>query len=222
MDSVKEYINLRLHELDKTLKVYPWHDKRYYAYYLCQTYFFAKRTTRLLGLASSFFKDDDIHLQFLAHSREEINHDQLVIQDLEYLGMRLEDFPESEFTAAFYQIQHYWIFQSPYSFLGYTLFLEMMAAQYAPRYTALVVQAHGKGAAKFLSLHVESDVGHSDMGLDALSRCNEDQLAQIKENVRICAKLYTLLLEEAGRVISNERPSSLAAGELMPHLSFDF
>jgi hypothetical protein len=121
--------------LGVNLKALEWSDREFYANYLAQTYYFVSHSTRLLALAAARFstKQNDLHLRFLEHAKEEKNHDLAVLSDLKHLGFSISQIPESPYTRSLYATQYYSIEHlRPELFFAYILVLEGVAVEVYP------------------------------------------------------------------------------------------
>lgn len=142
----------------------PWDQKEFYANYLAQTFYYVRHSTRILALSAgrlSYEKDQKIHLRFLKHLGEEANHEKLALNDLKFLGYKLQDFDELNSTRFFYEPQYYKIeHQHPLALMGYILFLEVLAQNVCPPLSAKLTNLYGKKSATFLLVHGEEDPSH--------------------------------------------------------------
>ena len=140
---------------------------------------------------------DGFH-QALGHLAEERGHDLLLLEDLDHLGLKIEDFTEDTETALFYQNQYYMIQnEGPVSHLGYALLLEAMCAHYGKPVLQRVIKSHGQQASKFLDVHVVADQGHSEAGLMELKSLDPKTAERVLKNVRQSAYLYECILNNA-------------------------
>lgn len=172
----------------------PWENKRFYASFLAQTYYFVRHSTRLLALASAYAAEDSLHRRYASHIGEEKGHDRLALNDLTRLGVQLE--PELPQTRNLYEPQYYKIErQDSSALMGYILALEGVASLICPKIMDRITQAHGEECAKFLKLHVEEDPDHVDKAFAEIESLNPDLMTQVTANlIQSCAN-YSAMLE---------------------------
>lgn len=181
---------------------FPWEDKLAYANWLAQTSYYVAHTTTFICLVAAKFgpKDRDGHAHALHHLSEERGHDQMVRRDLESLGFSLDDFPEMQETALFYQNQYYMIEnEGVFAHMGYSLFLEGLASLHGPELNRRVQAAHGKKAGVFLSAHANLDEDHYKEGLAQFHKLSEADARSIAKNLEQSAWLYGQILERCVR-----------------------
>src|ERR1700733_16022871 len=111
MKKFKQVYKDEMKSLKSCAETFPWEDPRAYAFWLGQTYYFARITTRLLIMAGAHFDYSlqQLHLRFIDHAKEERGHEKILIQDLKALDSNIERIPELTSTAGLYQSQFYWI-----------------------------------------------------------------------------------------------------------------
>src|SRR4051794_23231768 len=84
---------------------FPWGDRRAYADWLAQTYYYVHHSTRLLACAAARFPTDErgdgLHHRFGKHMSEEQKHEKLCVHDLKGLGTSVVDWPERHATRMF-------------------------------------------------------------------------------------------------------------------------
>jgi hypothetical protein len=181
---------------------FPWEDPQAYALWLAQTYHMVNHSTRLVALAGALTPLDknDLHARFVDHSKEERGHQLLCISDLKAMGRTLEEFPCLFPSAAMYQVQYYWIqLRGPISFFGYTLSLECLAENFGAELYRRVSTTHGANAAKFLKVHSEADIEHTEKAFQQIQKLSQVELELVKENLHISADLYRATLLEVRR-----------------------
>lgn len=195
-------------EMEKTrllIRDFPWSDPEAYAMWLAQTYHMVNHSTRLVALAGALtdLGRNDLHARFVDHSREERGHQLICVSDLRELGRKVEDYPCLEPSAALYQVQYYWIeHRSPIAFFGYTLALECMAGAFGKEILAQVLATHGPRASKFVKLHAEDDLEHTEKAFQQLHALSSDERAMVQENLELSAGLYRAMLTEVRSWVS--------------------
>lgn len=199
MSKLNESMEKHLQMLDGAIMEYPWDKPEYYAVWMSQTYFYSRHTTRLLALAGAHCKqnENDFHLRFLEHSREEKGHEKLLSKDMAAFDLKAEDFPEFTTSAALYQTQYYWIQNdSPLSFFGYVLALEVMGARYGARLHKKIEDAQGKKATHFVRVHSTEDIGHTEKALANIAKLPPEVQDKVQINMEQTFFHYTNLLKE--------------------------
>ncbi len=187
-------------EMEKTRPIilgFPWENPEAYSMWLVQTYHMVNHSTRLVALAGALAPIDqnDLHARFVDHSREERGHQLICINDLKALGRRLEDYRCLAASSAMYQLQYFWIqHRGPASFFGYTLSLECLAGAFGAEIYRRSLAAHGPKATRFLKLHVEDDVEHTEKAFATVAKLSERELHMAHENLLLSAELYRSML----------------------------
>lgn len=203
-------------ELEKTIesaKHFQWENKDFYASWLAQTYYFVQSSTRLIALTAAYMPLDrqDAHFRFIDHAKEERNHEILLERDIKSLDRKFSEIPEYSCTSAFYQSQYYWIqHRNPFSFFGYILILEGVAAYYGEEACNRVLKAHGKNSASFLKVHAKEDQSHLKNAIDALKDLPQNAQKDLCENIIFCGEHYRSILKQCA--INNEFLSTKKAG----------
>lgn len=193
--NIQGELNTLLKEFKKSFPATTFTNKEVYADWLAQTYYYVAHSTALLGFALPHLKNMELRHHFEKHLGEEARHDLLVLKDLEKLGYKLDDFPESSITQAFYQSQYYRIsFEGGTSLLGYILFLEAMAVGWGRESYENIKDLH-KGSALFLKVHAEEDPHHVQNAIGAIMKLSELEQAAILRNMRYTHEIYTQLIQ---------------------------
>jgi thiaminase len=183
---------------------FPWDDRRAYADWTAQTYYYVRHSTRLLAAAAARFAYDErgnaLHHRFAAHMAEEKKHELLCIHDLKQLGTSLETLREHHSTRAFYEPQYFKIEHgAPIALFGYILPLEAIGPACGRRIIERVVAAHGEKSASFLKLHSEEDVEHLDKALSMLEGLPPSERGLVEENLRQTTYGYVAMLQDIRR-----------------------
>lgn len=191
-----------LAKLADPVLAFPWERPETYAFWLAQSYYLVRHTTTLITLTAAKFGPGEMerHRHSLAHLKEEIGHDDMVLHDLKALGLKAESFPELVETSVIYQSQYYWIERcSPIALAGYSVLLEGLAATVGQRIYERVEAAHGKQAGTFLKLHAQADVGHYKAGVDELRNASEQEIRYAMRNLEQGGVLYRGMLDSIVR-----------------------
>jgi hypothetical protein len=188
---MKEIFEREIRSLD-VVRNFPWEDRRTYAEFLAQTFYYICHTTRLLGLCASRIGVDreKLHHRFLRHAAEERSHHLLAERDISALGFRLDDLSELPTTAALYETQYYRVEHiSATSIFGYILALEGVSVIHGPHIYEIVAKRHGE-ASSFVKLHAEDDPGHLDAAFDAIGGLTAEERTLIERNLSFTCQLY--------------------------------
>lgn len=200
MKDLKKTLDLELAKAMKTIDSCDWSNKNFYADYMAQTFYYVRHSTRLLALAASrlsYEEEQNFHLRFIAHLREESNHEKLALNDLKYLGFKKEDFPEHSCTRLFYEPQYYKIeHQRPLALMGYILFLEALAQKACPKLVETLAETYGNRCATFFHVHGEEDPAHVEAALKVVSELSAEDEKAVIENLSQTSYAYHCLLEE--------------------------
>jgi thiaminase len=197
-DDMRDFFQTEIQGLG-VIRDFPWANKRAYADFLAQTYYYVCHTTRLLAVCASRIGVDreKLHHRFLKHAAEERSHHLLAERDVAALGMSLADFPQRALTAAMYETQYFRAEHlSPTTIFGYILALEGLAVVYGPSVYAAVIRSHGDEAAAFVRLHSNEDPGHLESAFALLETMSAQEIASIQSNFKFTRDLYRALLLE--------------------------
>lgn len=181
------------------LRAFDWKNKASYANWSAQTFYIVNHTTRLFSLAAAKtpMERNDFHNRFLKHMAEEKGHENLASTDLKALGFKLSDFPELPSTAALYRSQYYWIHQvSAYSFFGYLIALEGLAATAGKEVRQILSEAHVANSTKFIKVHSEEDLGHIEEVFEWLAKMPEAEQEHVYKNLVTSLNYYSGMLLE--------------------------
>ena len=179
-------------------KKYPstlFKDKEVYGEWLAQTYFFVRHSTSLLGYALPHLKNEELRHHFEHHLGEEERHDLLALKDIERLGKNISQYHEMIPTQAFYQGQYYRIsFEGGTSLLGYILFLEGLAVNWAKDSYMNIKDIH-KGSVLFLKVHAEEDPHHLEEAIKTIMSLSKNEQECILQNLHYSEELYSQMLQ---------------------------
>lgn len=180
-----------IEKIGPALKDLEWQNDLVYAGWLSQAYYIAKQSTSYLGLAMMHAaKYPAFHKRCTAHIAEETGHEKLIMNDLAQLGYSL--FPELPMTSAVYQPQYYRIaVENPLSFIGYVLFLELLAPAYGPY---VIDRVSNKKALSFLKVHTTADEDHVEEAAAQLAGLPEEVQRLALANFKMTAASYELML----------------------------
>jgi len=184
--------------MTKILREYPWENKKAYADFLAQTYYYVCHSTRLLALAAARFSQQEQHLhkRFVEHISEEKSHELLALRDLQKLGYSIKDFPESVQTRNLYEVQYYKIEHcDPTALMGYIIALETLAGEDFKWLKEKLTGLYGKECVKFVQVHADEDPDHIEKALAVVEKFDASRLHDIDINISQTAYCYSSMLE---------------------------
>lgn len=199
---MKAILHEALASLGEAVEKENWSDRAVYGNFMAQTYYYTRHGTRLLALAGSRFPfaANDIHRRFMKHVHEEMGHEVLAERDLNFIGFRLEDFPELPATQAFYRTQYYLVeHENPWSFFGFILALEGLAVAKGPWLYERVSKEFGEKSGQFLKVHAQEDVDHIQEAERTLEKMDPSAVPGVLSNLELSCYLYRKILEECGK-----------------------
>lgn len=199
MSQLKECYEEEMKRLESML-TYPWHDQKFYASWLAQSYYYTRRGTRILLLAASHFNLDatQLHRRFIDHAREEKGHELLAVRDVVDLGQSVEQIGEYASTQAFYRAQYFTIqHQAPEVLFGWILVLEGMAITWGKMIRDRVVSSGKQIPTRFLDIHVDEDPDHVDKAFEVLKAPSVARFErEICENMAASTEQYLFILDQ--------------------------
>lgn len=180
--NIRQHLNDQLLTIEEALHKFNWSDKTAYAWFLSQTYYYVRHSTRLLAMASAKFdfEQSEQHYGFAAHIADETRHEQLAVKDLKALGFDIKNFPELPETRSWYHSQYYYIQNvDPSGLLGAVLALEGLSVFKGPWLFDIVSRLHGQQTATFLKVHATEDVHHIEGAIKGFEilRPHQQQIA---------------------------------------------
>lgn len=161
--NIREQLNQQLLIIETELNKFDWSQRSAYAWFLSQTFYYVRHSTRLLAMSSSRFGFDqsEQHYGFAAHIADETRHELLALNDLKALGFDLSQFRELPETRSWYHSQYYYIQNvDPSGLLGAVLALEGLSVFKGPWFHELITKFYGKSAATFVKVHATEDIHH--------------------------------------------------------------
>lgn len=188
--------------MGKTLEETAFEDKKVYANFLAQTFFYVSHSTRFLAFAAGLMKLEDrkYFQRFIKHISEESGHELMALKDLNKLGFEISEFKESSETRMLWETQYYKIQHlDPMSLMGYIIPLEMMSAQYFPKVLERVNSAHTNTCTSFVRVHAEEDQSHIVKAFDVVEDLAIDRQKVVIDNVFQTAVAYSNWLESLSR-----------------------
>lgn len=178
----------------------------HYKSYLRQTYHYTKDNPQIQALSTVYFHGSDREFvkMFYKHAISEIGHDELALNDLQYLGENV-DAVRSEnplpATVALNAFVYYQIYnRNPIGYLGYLFFLEFLPTSSGAGYMQLLKQAGVPSEAMgFLLEHTNVDIYHNKLMEHYLEGLvlTESDLSSVIYTMRGTGKLYADMLQSA-------------------------
>lgn len=197
--NIEDVYKFEMNKLNALAAKMPWQDKKFYANWCAQTYYFVNHSTRLLAMVAAYVPPtgpQGVHQRFLKHAMEESGHETMAKKDVKKLGFELNQFKELTETKNFYQSQYYSIQHiHPASFFGYILCLEGVAVEQAGVVAEKVKNYHGKDIARFLDVHAGEDPAHLDKAFQSLKELDSGVQKLVMENfVRSCENYAHIMM----------------------------
>ncbi|MDD9971795.1 MAG: iron-containing redox enzyme family protein [Myxococcales bacterium] len=193
---MRDFFQTEIRSFD-VVRQFPWTDRRGYADFLAQTYYYVCHTTRLLAVSAARIgvQREKLHHRFLKHAAQERSHHLLAERDLQQLGYRLSSFPERALTASLYESQYYRAEHlCPTMIFGYIFALEGLAAVHGPYVYRTIYDHYGDDCASFVKLHANEDPGHLEATFEIVETLSSEEAARIKDNFLFTRDLYKALL----------------------------
>jgi hypothetical protein len=182
----------------RSVDEFPWENEAAYAQWCAQTYYLVRHTTRFLNLSagSMTIDQENFHQFYLSHLREETGHEMLAYRDLESLGWKIEDAPETMEAQLMLQSQYYWLFTNPLAHFGFFWCLEKMSVERGLQAIERIRKTHGPECHTFLDLHSADDVQHVINIQERIKDIPQDQYGFIIRNIEQTGILYAKMLRE--------------------------
>jgi hypothetical protein len=196
MNQLEALFQSKIDSLEELILSYPFEDKTKYCEWLSQQYYLVENSTRYLALSASQVKTSNREefRDWVHHLSEELDHDILILKDLQKLEYHVRDqiFPVTRAIVAtqYYDIQNY----GPNALLGYALMLEGLSCRVCETLANRVEAAHGKGTATYLRLHANVDMEHFPEGIKKIHSLDGEQAKIVAMNLNTMSVLYTNLL----------------------------
>jgi len=204
-ETIMSHIELNLSPITEAAADFPWGDRRAYAEFLAQTFYYVRHSTRLLALAAGMIEPGDRKAfdRYIKHIGEERNHELLARRDLEELGFELDQMPEMPATRLLWEPQYYKVIhQSPMALMGYILPLEALAAKEGINVVMALEEAHGPKCLNFLRLHGEEDIKHVKNAIALTESLPEEKMRLVGENIEQTVLAYSMWLREIAKMAS--------------------
>lgn len=177
---------------------YPWDNPEFYAAWLTQSYYYSRRVTRILLMASAHasMAASKLHRRMSIHAGEEKGHELLAERDVKDLGYTVEGIGEFPTTRGFYTTQYFTIQHvSPESLFGWIMPLEGLAIHYG-RFVLERVKANPTAPTRFWDIHVDEDPDHVDSAFAAVEGFSQEHIEQICANMDFTVDMYFSILDK--------------------------
>lgn len=194
----------------------PWDNKEYYSNWLAQTYYYVSHSTRIMHIAAGSTNSEVYHRRLLDHIQEEVGHENLALNDLKSLGKKISEYKELASTKAFYELQYLRSFKNAYSFLGYAMALELLAAYSLPLIKEKLINTFGSNAINFIKVHSEEDLYHIESGFKQIEGLPNNVLESVLENFQLSLELYLNVLTEIHQVTFSRKTELHIRKEIHP------
>lgn len=199
MQKIKDVYQDCMRDFEKVMS-FPWKDPDFYAAWLAQTYYYTRRGTRILLLASAHFGVDQnpLHSRFSKHAQEEKGHEVLAQRDCAGLGHDVEEIGEFATTKAFYRTQYYTVQnEGAETLFGWILALEGLAVHWGEHMQKKVKEGDTARPTSFLDVHVGEDPDHIEVAFETLEKCDLKRFGpSIVENMKMSVDLYCAILQD--------------------------
>lgn len=172
----------------------PWSDKNFYAEWVAQTYFYVNHSVNLLKVAAEHCQNHEVRERFIEHISEESGHEKLCLNDLKFMGLKIEQFNELPITREMYEKQYHIAKQNPPALIGYILALEILAAKILPDIMKTINEAHPISKA-FARVHAEEDQDHISSAFDQFSFMNQQEVESLQTNFNDSLDRYINFLD---------------------------
>jgi len=196
---------------------YPWDSPEFYAAWLTQSYYYSRRVTRILLLASanSTMEQQKVHRRMMTHASEEKGHELLAERDVKDLGYDVQSIGEFSVTRGFYATQYFTIEHvSPESLFGWILPLEGLAIHYGKEIWNRV-KSNTSAPTRFLDVHVNEDPDHVGSAFSTVNGMSAEHHAQICANMDFTVNTYFSILKNC-REFAQQGQARIATSNVVP------
>jgi hypothetical protein len=197
MNKLTKLFDHCISQIEKQILIYPFEDRDMYCLWMSQQYFLVENSTRYLSLSASKVptQEKEEFRDWVHHLSEELDHDLLVLKDLEKMSYSMDQVEMNPYTRAIVSTQYYDIeTNGPNALLGYALMLEGLSCKVCSVLAERIDTAFGKGKTSYLRLHASVDLEHFPEGMKKISQLNEKQTLIVQRNLVTMTALYSSLL----------------------------
>lgn len=196
-------------ELKKTVKIFPWENKKAYALWLANSYEYAFNSTRLLALAAGTMPSHltKISNRFVVHASEEKGHEKLLENDIKNLGYSLSQLPVTSEMSLYYRSLYFWMTPAGQAvgLLGWILSLEGLAAISGPWLFQQTLKFHGEKCSSFLKVHSDADPDHLEKAFEITKNLNDSEIQTVIESVKMYSEQYNKILTSIMKSIEEKQ-----------------
>ena len=198
MREINEALEVSMAESKEIVNSFDWENPRMYEWWLSQTYYMVRHTTRYLcKLGGSFdFDREEFHKMAIKHLREETGHEVMAQKDLERMGSSLDNHHELEPTHKSLQEQYEWFVKCPVAHLGFVVYLESLSIHVGNIIMERAEKAHGNKTISFIDHHVDADMEHVNILLSTIEKTTKEEKANVLENIIHSKDFYCKMLSE--------------------------
>lgn len=170
-------------------------DKEFLFHWYSQQYHLVRNSSRYLAFAASkvSLSSAKEFKNWAHHLTEEIDHDLLILKDIQNLGFKevASILPE---TRALVAAQYYDIdVNGPNALLGYALLLEGLSCAKCKDLSVRIEKAHSVKSL-YLNLHAEVDQEHYPEGIEQVMTLSESEKKIVADNLLMAASLYQSII----------------------------
>lgn len=208
MTPIEKHARECIQYMEKVCLELPWEDKRAYADWLAQTFFYVRHATRVLAKAAykCRIEEEPLHKVFLRGINEEKDHERMATSDMSHLGFKLEQFHEYPETSAYYQTLYHLIdYNGPCALLGYFVTLEGLGAIGSDKLYERIITSHSESAASFVKVHARIDARHFTEGIELLNSLNKPQLEIVKHGLDLSTELYCNMIRKVTAMAASKK-----------------
>lgn len=199
-EKISCYFLNEINSIIKLIDSYPFEKKQAYGYFLNQQYFLIRYSSRLLALAASQIETSNPKefLWWTSHLKEEIGHDQLILNDMVTINYKFNETVEPVIRglslALFQDVQSY----GYDTLLGYALMLEGLSTKRCSLLAERIKKTYG-GGFTYLKVHAISDDKHFPQGMERIATFSAHRQQLILDNLHMSACLYRHFLSIISR-----------------------
>ena len=184
-----------LRAMEEAVDAFSFEDRRAYANYLAQTYYYTSHSVPLLGAMIARTPTGGALFDYCVNAvKEELHHEKLAHADLVLLGFELEEFPELSscrclWEPQFYKVEH----RGAEVVAGYIFMLESLAVT---RGRQMRDRAGSNGGTSFFAVHAAKDEEHARTVAKQIAAFGDAHQGLVMENMRQTAFSYIARLRE--------------------------
>lgn len=187
-----------MNELVSNFQNQDWSNKKAYAKWLAQSYYYTSYSTRMLAFAAGWSdkSEKSFYKRSIKHISEEQGHDIVALNDLKNLGENIDSYSELGVTRAMWESQFYKIQKDPAFLLGYILGLEAFAVRTLREFYSVLHKHYPENSLLFVKVHADDDPDHVEEALKQIEACTADQQKEIFISYQHTIELYNSMVQQ--------------------------